>query len=353
MKHITKIERPHFQLLVPKGYKPLLDVRTTERAIWEIKRAFTGVLEKKLNLQRASAPVFVDPATGLQDRLNGVERPVGFDLLHMQGTEAQVPQSLAKWKRDALRRYGYKPGEGIWTDMNAIRRDEKPDSTHSFYVDQYDWERVMRREDRTLEFLKGIVRRVYSAIKATESRCMMYGIKSILPDTIKFVHTEELERDYPALSPRERENAIAKRHGAVFIRGIGADLPVSQQPHDGRSPDYDNWTTVAGGRPGLNGDIFVWYPVLQMGLELSSMGIRVDRDSLQKQLIIRDATDRLQQPFHQAIMDGSMPLSVGGGVGQSRLAMFLLRKAFVGEVQVSLWPADMQQELAANGIPFL
>lgn len=352
MKRITrveKVEKRNFSALLPHGYKPLLDVKTTERAILDIKITFSQTLQKKLGLQRVSAPLFLDAASGLQDNLNGVERPVEFTPQHMPGTVVQVPHSLAKWKRWALAKYGY---DGIWTDMNAIRRDERPDSTHSMYVDQYDWEKAMRKEERTPEFLQGIVRSIYAAIRATERMvAAQFGVEPALPKDIRFVHTEDMEREYPKMTPRERENAVARECRAVFIRGIGAKLPLSGEYHDGRAPDYDDWSTRASdGRVGLNGDIFVWYPLLDIGLELSSMGIRVDAESLVRQLEERNVPERLGLPFHRMLRDGELPLSCGGGIGQSRLAMFLLKKAFVGEVHSSTWPAEMVEMLGKHGI---
>jgi len=359
MKHITKverIERKHYSLLIPHGYKPLLDVRTTERAIDQIKRGFSLELAERLNLQRASAPLFLDPKKGLQDNLNGVELPVEFRPGNIPGTVLQVPHSLAKWKRDALHTYHYGVGEGIWTDMNAIRKDERTDSTHSIYVDQYDWEKRITKKERNLETLQAIVKTIYGAMRAVENMVKeSFGIESGLPAEIAFVHTEELEQKYPKLSPRERETAIVRECGAVFIRGIGAKLPKSGTYHDGRAPDYDDWSTIAGdGRPGLNGDIFVWHPALQIGLELSSMGIRVDSKAMVQQLKERGAyKERANLPFHKGVIKGRIPLSVGGGIGQSRLCMFLLKKAHVGEVQAARWPEGMELELARHGITLL
>jgi aspartate--ammonia ligase len=350
------IEKEHYKLVIPKGYVPLLDVKKTERAIKDIKGHFTGQLERELNLQRASAPLFLDPTTGLCDDLNGWEKKVSFNPTHI-GKTLQMLNSLAKWKRDALEKYGYVNGTGIWTDMNAVRLEEIPDNIHSIYADQFDWEKAIHKVERTVAILEMTVKSIYEAIKATEKMVQEeYGIKPILPENISFVHTEELEAKYPNLMPRERENIIAMQAKAVFIRGIGAKLPFSKQPHDGRAPDYDDWTTVAKdakGKPGLNGDIFVWHPVLEIGLELSSMGIRVDAESLRAQCTERKTLDRLELPFHKGILDETLPLSIGGGIGQSRLCMALLGKAHIGEVQASVWPDEMRKTLKENGITLL
>lgn len=330
--------KPEYAVIAPKKhYAPKLGVRDTEKAIWRIKKFFSEQMEGSLSLQRVSAPLFLETGTGLQDNLNGVERAVSFDILTMPNKFAEVPHSLAKWKRMALAQYGYKPGEGLWTDMNAIRRDETTDNLHSMYVDQYDWERVMHAAERNPEFLRFIVDRIYDAIRKTEEMVHKeYGIRPCLPDRIQFVTTMELEDRYPKLSRKERENAAAREHGAIFLGCIGGKLKDGQ-PHDGRAPDYDDWK--------LNGDIVVWNPVLEMAFELSSMGIRVNHDTLLEQLGERNAMDRLGFEFHKALVEGRLPQSVGGGIGQSRLCMQLLHKAHIGEVQVSVWPEEMRNEL--------
>ncbi len=359
MKHhitkVEKVERPKFSLLIPHGYKPLLDARKTGEAAWEIKKFFTRQLEERLSLTHKPAPLYLDPATGLQDNLNGVETAVRFDLAAMPSTIFEVPHSLAKWKRWMLGQDGYPVGQGIWTDMHAIRRNDGLDSTHSGLVCQYDWERVITRDDRNTDFLQRVVKLIYAAMRSTEDKvASKYGTDRILPSNIEFVHTEDLENGYPKLSPRERENQIAKECKAVFIRGIGANLPLSGKPHDGRAPDYDDWITPgAHGKPGLNGDIFVWHPVLQIGLELSSMGIRVDAGSMERQLEIRCCTDRRGLPFHQKVLSNELPLSIGGGIGQDRLNMFMLRAAHIGEVYPNGWPPEMLEILAPHDIKLM
>jgi aspartate--ammonia ligase len=333
---------------------PRLDLRTTERAIRAIKEYFQINLAESLNLLRVSAPLFVLADTGINDNLNGVELPASFAIKGLGGRRAEIVQSLAKWKRMALADYGFAPGEGLYTDMNAIRPDEVIDEIHSIYVDQWDWERVMGPGERNVAFLRGIVERIYSVIRRTELHvCEKYpAIAPILPERIHFVHSCELAERYPDLSRREREDAIARAHGAVFIIGIGADLPDGR-PHDGRAPDYDDWTTPSELGPGLNGDIFVWNPVLQRSFELSSMGIRVDPDALKRQLVIRGAEDRQHLPWHRRLLAGGLPQTIGGGLGQSRLCMFFLRKRHVGEVQCSLWPEEMRANLKREGIELL
>lgn len=338
--------KPEYAVMLPKrAYSPALNVRDTERAIWRVKKCFSEHLERSLNLQRVSAPLFLETGTGLQDNLNGVERAVSFDIKSMPGKFAEVPHSLAKWKRMALAEYKYNSGEGLWTDMNAIRRDEVTDNLHSMYVDQYDWERVMAAGERTPEFLRFIVGRIYEAIRKTEEMVHKeYGIKAALPGHIHYVTTHELEERYPAKTRKERENIVAREFGAFFLGCIGGKLKDGQ-PHDGRAPDYDDWK--------LNGDIIVWNPVLEMAFELSSMGIRVDRDTLLEQLAERNAMERLGFEFHKMLMNGELPQSVGGGIGQSRLCMQLLRAAHIGEVQVGVWPEAMKLELARHGITLL
>lgn len=329
---------------MPKSYRSPLDVVQTEFAIKHIKDYFQTHLSKALNLRRVSAPVIVLARGGVNDYLNGVERPVRFHVKELN-EEAEVVQSLAKWKRAALADYGFKRGEGLYTDMNAIRPDEVIDNLHSVYVDQWDWERVINASERNEEFLRKTVYRIYDAIKKAERYMRQeYDIPQELPDEIRFVTTGELEKRYPGLSRKERENEAAKAAGALFLMQIGWPLQDGS-PHDGRAPDYDDWS--------LNGDIIVWNPVLQAAFELSSMGIRVDGDALLKQLDAAGAMDRLGLEFHSKLTEGSLPLSVGGGIGQSRLSMLLLRKAHIGEVQASVWPPEMLSELERSGIRLL
>ena len=333
-------------LTIPKGYESALNLHETQVAIKVVKDFFQNLLAERLNLLRVSAPLFVDPTSGLNDNLNGVERPVSFDILEQQGREAEVVQSLAKWKRFALKKYGFSVGEGLYTDMSAIRRDEITDNIHSIYVDQWDWEKIIRKEDRTMETLKSVVRSVYRVLRKTEKyMSIRYDyIQEILPPDIFFVSTQELENWMPNATPKEREYAIAKEKGAVFIMEIGDKL-ASGEPHDGRAPDYDDWH--------LNGDIIVYYPVLDIALELSSMGIRVDEDALIRQLALAGCPERADLPFQKAILDKELPYTIGGGIGQSRICMFYLRKAHIGEVQASLWPDDVCREAAAHGIELL
>lgn len=323
-----------------------LGIRETEVAIKAIKDFFEGRLAKKLNLTRVSAPLFVARATGLNDNLNGTERPVSFDALSLKDTEVEIVQSLAKWKRIALQRYGFSTGEGLYTDMNAIRRDEELDNIHSIYVDQWDWEKILRKDDRTLETLKTIVKDIYSVFLDTEAHVFkLYPqFKPILPKEISFITTQELEDMYPDKTPKERENLIAKDKGAVFIMQIGSVLESGIR-HDGRAPDYDDWK--------LNGDIIFWYPVIQSAFELSSMGIRVDEEALLQQLEISGCTERKKFPFHSSLLKGELPYTVGGGIGQSRICMYFLRKAHIGEVQSSIWPESMQEECEAKNIKLL
>ncbi len=336
------------------SYQPLLDLRQTARAIRMIKEFFQTNLAEALNLLRVSAPLFVPADTGLNDNLNGVELPISFAITNQGGRRAEIVQSLAKWKRMALAEYGFAPGEGIYTDMNAIRPDELVDETHSVYVDQWDWERVMKPEERSLSFLYWVVGRIYDVIRATEHRVAVTypDITPFLPPKIEFVHTTELEKRWPDLTPRQREDRIAEECKAVFIIGIGAALS-NGQPHDGRAPDYDDWIVPTERGPGLNGDIFVWNPVLGRGFELSSMGIRVNAETLRQQLAIRKAEERASLPFHRRLLAGQLPQTIGGGIGQSRLCMFFLRKAHVGEVQCSVWPDDLRTELKRKGIVLL
>lgn len=326
-------------LTIPKKYTPLLDLRETEKAIRLIKDFFQVNLAVELNLIRVTAPLFVKAGTGINDDLNGIEKPVSFNVKHMDNTPVEIVQSLAKWKRMMLADYGFGHGEGLYTDMNAIRPDEALDNIHSIYVDQWDWERVIAPEERTVEFLTHIVRLIYGVIRRTEKFiCFHYPtIEPSLPDDITFIHSEDLEEKYPDLTPREREHAACREYGAVFIIGIGSTLKGGI-PHDGRAPDYDDWSTPTDGRHrGLNGDILVNYPVLGGALELSSMGIRVDAESLLRQLELSGTSERKKLLFHRRLLGGELPLSIGGGIGQSRLCMFYLRKAHVGEIQAGIW----------------
>jgi aspartate--ammonia ligase len=331
------MKQPLPNLVVPEGYKPELTIRETEIAIKQIKDFFEQALAKELNLTRVSAPLFVRPETGLNDNLNGVERPVSFDVKCLDERTSEIVQSLAKWKRLALKRYGFKAGEGLYTDMNAIRRDEDPDNLHSIYVDQWDWEKVITKEQRKIETLKDVVRHIYRAFKETEKyvNSLYPQFEKILPEEIEFMTTQEMEDLYPNLSPKERENTILKTKKALFIMQIGGELK-SGIKHDGRAPDYDDWA--------LNGDIVFWYPVLERAFEVSSMGIRVDETSLLKQLESTGCEDRKQLPFHRDLLAGNLPYTVGGGLGQSRICMFFLKKAHVGEVQASVWPEEIIRE---------
>lgn len=334
------------QIKIPDGYQSALNLHDTQIAIKTVKDFFQQTLSQKLNLLRVSAPVFVNPSSGLNDNLNGVERPVSFDIRGMKGSNAEIVHSLAKWKRYALKKYGFSYGEGLYTDMNAIRRDEETDNIHSIYVDQWDWEKIITREDRTVDTLKQVVQEVYQALKKTEKyMAIEYDyIEEILPKNIFFITSQELEDMYPDCTPKEREYKIAKLKGAVFIMQIGGKLK-SGLPHDGRAPDYDDWS--------LNGDIIVYYPVLDIALELSSMGIRVDEDSLKKQLELAGCPERAELPFQKAILNKELPYTIGGGIGQSRICMFYLRKAHIGEVQASLWPEEEVKAAAEHGIELL
>ena len=337
---------------IPEGYKSLLGVYDTQKAIGLLKRLFEDQLAANLNLFRVSAPLFLEESSGLNDNLNGYERPVSFDILQT-GKEAQVVQSLAKWKRMALYRYDFYPGKGLYTDMNAIRRDEDVlDNLHSVYVDQWDWEKVITPEERTPERLQLCVERIYAALKRTEFLLseQFPVLQPFLPDRIHFIHAEELRKQYPGLSPKEREERIACQFGAVFIRGIGGALGDGTI-HDDRSPDYDDWSTEAeDGSVGLNGDIIVWNPVLQSAFEISSMGIRVDRAALEKQLWLKNAGDRKKLYFHSLLLEGKLPQTMGGGIGQSRLCMLLLQKCHIGEVQAGLWPDEVLTECEKAGV---
>jgi len=332
-------------LIIPKNYNPVLDLRDTEIAIKLVKDFFEQELAKALNLTRVSAPIMVTPESGLNDNLNGVERPVSFDILET-GRQAEIVHSLAKWKRQALKTYGFSQGEGLYTDMNAIRRDEVTDNIHSIFVDQWDWERIMGPEERNERFLREIVNRIYLTLRKTEGYvCAHYPhIKPELPDHITFVTTQELEDQYPDLSSKEREYKAAKEFGAVFLMQVGGVLR-SGKIHDGRAPDYDDWS--------LNGDILLYDPLLDISLEVSSMGIRVDPETLRKQLKIRGCEERAELPFQKALLNGELPQTIGGGIGQSRMCVYFLRKAHVGEVQASLWPEEVQRACHNGNIPLL
>ncbi|MBO7387748.1 MAG: aspartate--ammonia ligase [Lachnospiraceae bacterium] len=329
--------------LIPDGYESALDLHATQVAIKTVKDIFQDLLAERLNLLRVSAPLFVDPKSGLNDNLNGYERPVSFDILHEEGKEAEIVQSLAKWKRYALKKYGFQVGEGLYTDMSAVRRDEEPDNIHSIYVDQWDWEKIITKEQRNLDTLKDVVKEVYKVLRKTEKYMgIEYDyIEEILPKDIFFITTQELEDMFPDNTPKEREYHIAKAKGAVCVMQIG-DVLESGERHDGRAPDYDDWA--------LNADIIVYYPVLDIALELSSMGIRVDEKSLAEQLKKAGCEERAELPFQKAILNKELPYTIGGGIGQSRICMFFLRKAHIAEVQSSLWPDDQLEELSKRGI---
>lgn len=334
------------QITIPEGYVSELDIKETETGIKRVKDFFERELATQLNLHRVSAPLFVEPKSGLNDNLNGVERPVSFGIKEQGDKEVEIVHSLAKWKRLALKRYGFSKGEGLYTDMNAIRRDEETDNIHSIFVDQWDWEKIMGRQERNDSYLRDAVKSVYEALRVTEkymSNRYNY-VKCILPEEITFITAQELENRYPKLTSKEREYEIAKEKGAVFIQGIGGVLE-SGEPHDGRAPDYDDWE--------LNGDIIVYYPVLDIALELSSMGIRVDEESMKKQLEIAGCPERGELDFQKALLNGELPLTIGGGIGQSRICMFYLRKAHIGEVQSSIWPESIINQAEAAGIHML
>jgi len=340
-------------LVIPEGYHNILgSVENTEKAIKAVKDMFQDNLSAQLALLRVTAPMVVLSGTGLNDDLNGVESPVSFPVRDMDGSRAEVVHSLAKWKRMKLSQMGVPQGRGIYTDMNALRPEEELDNIHSIYVDQWDWEKVISREDRTLAFLKKTVRRIYEAIKVTENKLYVEfpQIEPMLPEDIFFVHSEDLLKMYPDLSPKEREDAVVREHKAVFIIGIGG-LLSDGRPHDGRSADYDDWSTVnEEGYEGLNGDLLLWNPVLQSAFEVSSMGIRVDQEALRRQLELRGETSKEGLLYHRMLLEGRLPLTIGGGIGQSRLCMFLLRKAHIGEIQSSLWPEDMRLRCHEAGI---
>ena len=345
-EYITFLRRKiPMELIIPEHYDPRLDIRETQDAIKYIRDTFQKEMGREMHLERISAPLFVEKSSGLNDNLNGVERPVSFDIKGQDET-AEIVHSLAKWKRYALKKYGFAHGEGLYTDMIAIRRDEDLDNIHSVYVDQWDWEKIISKEERNMDTLVSTVRAIYSVLRKTEKyMAVQYDyIEEILPREIAFVSTQELVDMYPDLTPKEREYKIVKEKGAVFLMQVGKTLTNGER-HDGRAPDYDDWE--------LNGDILVYYPVLDIALELSSMGIRVDEDALDKQLTIADCDDRRELPFQKAILNKELPYTIGGGIGQSRICMFFLRKAHIGEVHASLWPEEVMAEAEAKGVQLL
>ena len=333
-------------LIIPEKYDPRLSVRETQEAIKYIRDTFQKEFGREMNLERISAPLFVEKSTGLNDDLNGVERKVSFDIKERPGDDIEVVQSLAKWKRMALYRYGFKPGEGLYTNMNAIRRDEDLDNLHSVYVDQWDWEKVIEKSARTEETLKETVRTIFKVIKHMEHEVWYKYPQAVhkIPEKIHFVDSEELRQRYPDKTPKERENLITKELGCVFLMRIGEKLGDGK-PHDGRAPDYDDWS--------LNGDILFWFEPLNMALEISSMGIRVDEDSLKKQLEEAGCVEREKLPYHRMILEKKLPYTIGGGIGQSRLCMLLLGRAHVGEVQASVWPQEMREICEKNNMILL
>lgn len=334
------------QIVIPEGYRPLLNLKETQIAIKQVKDFFQRELAAELNLKRVSAPLFVSPESGLNDNLNGVERPVSFGVKEQDDKPFEIVHSLAKWKRLALKRYNFNVGEGLYTDMNAIRRDEETDNIHSIFVDQWDWEKIIPEDARNEQTLRETVKAVYEALRVTEKYIAnKYDyVECFLPEEITFITTQELVDLYPGLSAKEREYEIVKKHGAVFLMQIG-DILSNGEKHDGRAPDYDDWK--------LNGDILVYYPVLDIALELSSMGIRVNAESLAEQLKKAGCEERAELPFQKALLHGELPQTIGGGIGQSRICMFFLRKAHIGEIQVSVWPQEIYDEAAAKGITIL
>ncbi len=340
-------------LFIPKNYSNLLgSLESTEKAIKSVKDMFQVNLSAQLALLRVTAPMVVMTGTGINDDLNGIERPVRFPIKCMNDSKAEVVHSLAKWKRLKLAELGTEPGRGIYTDMNALRPDEDLDNIHSIYVDQWDWEKVIRREDRNLAFLKKTVKRIYEAIKVTENKLYVEfpKMEPFLPEEIFFIHSQELLDLYPDLSPKERENEIVRKHKAVFIIGIGGELSDGSI-HDGRAADYDDWSTPnEEGFKGLNGDILLWNPILENAFEISSMGIRVDEEAMRRQLRIKEQEFKEELYFHKKLLSGELPCTIGGGIGQSRLCMFLLRKAHIGEIQSSIWPEEMREECLKAGI---
>lgn len=356
MPVVCEKEQNLSEIYIDPKYQSVLPLRETEKAIKEIKDYFEQTIAWNLNLQRVSAPLFVRKGSGINDDLNGIERKVTFQIKDDSDANAEVVFSLAKWKRMVLADYGFNVGEGLYTDMNAIRPDEDNlDNLHSIYVDQWDWERVISPQQRNLDFLKDIVQKIYNAVRETETHIskLYPAIAPILPKQIQFVHTEELLAMYPNLTPKQREDKIVQEYGAVFLIGIGGEL-ADGTIHDGRAPDYDDWTTpTREGLKGLNGDILLWYPVLDKTFEISSMGIRVDKDAMLRQLAIRNASGRTEFDWHKRLVNGQLPLSIGGGIGQSRLCMFLLRKIHVGEVHASIWPDDIIKKASQAGIKLL
>lgn len=335
------------RLTIPENYDPVLDVRDTQEAIKYIRDTFQKEFGREMNLHRISAPLFVTKSSGLNDNLNGFERPVSFDAQELPGESLEVVHSLAKWKRMALKKYGFQAHEGLYTNMNAIRRDEILDNLHSMYVDQWDWEKVIAKEERTRETLEDTVRLIFKIIKHMEHEVWYKYPQAVchLADDVFFITSQELDDMYPTMTAKERENTITKEKKCVFIEQIGKPLRRSGKPHDGRAPDYDDWE--------LNGDLLFWLPSLDMALEISSMGIRVDEDSIRTQCKASHCEGRLTLPYHQAVINKELPYTIGGGIGQSRLCMLLLNKAHVGEVQASIWPDEMIQECAAHHIPLL
>ena len=340
-------------LVIPKGYRNVLgSVENTEKAIKAVKDMFQDNLSAQLALLRVTAPMVVMSGMGLNDDLNGVESPVAFPVKGVGGAQAEIVHSLAKWKRIKLAQMNVPAGRGIYTDMNALRPEEDLDNIHSIYVDQWDWEKVIAPEQRDLNFLKKTVRRIYEAIKVTENKLYVEfpQIEPMLPEDIYFVHSEELLQMYPGLSPKERENAVTRKYKAVFVIGIGGSL-TDGQPHDGRAADYDDWTTInEDGYHGLNGDLLLWNPVLESAFEVSSMGIRVDAQALKRQLYLKGEQHKEKLMYHRMLLEGKLPYTIGGGIGQSRLCMFLLRKAHIGEIQSSIWPEDMSEKCHNAGI---
>lgn len=334
------------QIVIPEGYKPLLNLKETQIAIKQVKDFFQRELAAELNLKRVSAPLFVSPDSGLNDNLNGVERPVSFGVKEQDDKPFEIVHSLAKWKRLALKRYNFNVGEGLYTDMNAIRRDEETDNIHSIFVDQWDWEKIIPADARNEKTLRDTVKAVYEALRVTEKYVAnKYDyVECFLPEEITFITTQELVDLYPGMSAKEREYEIVKKHGAVFLMQIG-DILSNGEKHDGRAPDYDDWK--------LNGDILVYYPILDIALELSSMGIRVNAEVLAEQLKKAGCEERTELPFQKDLLEGRLPQTIGGGIGQSRICMFFLRKAHIGEIQVSVWPDEIYDEAAARGITIL
>ena len=332
-------------LVIPQKYETSLGIIETQQAIKDLKDFFENRLGERLKLTRVSSPLFVLPETGTNDNLNGVEKPVSFQVPYLN-KDAEIVHSLAKWKRMALKKYGFSVGRGIYTDMNAIRKDEELDNLHSLYVDQWDWELVINKEDRTKETLQKVVKTLYKVFKETEEHVQSIypEIQKILPEEITFITSQELLDLYPELTPKEREDKIVKDKGAVFLMQIGKTLSTGEK-HDGRSPDYDDWD--------LNGDILFYNSVLDRAIELSSMGIRVDEEALERQLKIAKCEDRKKLDYHKALLAGKLPYTIGGGIGQSRICMFFLNKAHIGEVQVGIWPEEMVKECRSAGIELL